>query len=575
MDNKQALYQCLENTVSQATAGNLSVKLFSVDTASAFGIELYIQSDHGTADILFSDAAGTSNAIGSGCVRHAKVASDYGWTIWSLQDNGIRTYYAQFASATNATVRKEMKYGEFTDLLTAIATAPDTIGEPKFTLVGESLNYITNDILRISKIEPTTNFATDTTSVGTAEHPFDKIYVNDLTIKSSLSGIKSLKVGDGTQTLFVSSEVDSDGTTKKTYDNYDGSRNLFLKARTLTIKDADATSDQNDSNIVYDPFGTEDKAITINHVASAQKVDNILTWATDATKAQETDKTFNGSAAKNIYFRTLTITNGLSSDSDKETITYDPLKADTIEQSLTISKVAHATTAGKLATAVSLWGNQFDGSGDATGPIEITTTNNTDSPISTNGTGLVTNLNADLLDGLHASTSSTASTVVARNASNQILINSIAFDNGASSTSTISSIQLGNYCKIYAGGTGDYIDLGSNGYISSTSDRRMKTIYSDESESQWVHEFVRNVHVYDYVFNGTDQHKVGVMAQDMKANIPDRFANQFVNISDESEKGGFKDQMSINKEDLVFILLAEVQRQSKEIDELKAQLAAK
>lgn len=346
MESRQALYQCLENTVT--TTGSQIFLLSVSDDKQPYGIELYIGTSNGVyADVFLSNDINETSKNSGGCVRYAinqklDLSNKYVDVLANLVIYKMgKSYYlvADNLSLATVHVRKEIKYGEFANLKSSASS--DIIADPTQTikLSGITYNYLTNDVLRVKSIEPLTSDSSDPVVLGSGSNRFDTIYVKKIDTTSiqatQITGVSQLISGaDCSDNSQTDSSVFT--TSKGRQDFYDGSTSTTLHPYTLTIRDADNTTE---SNVTYSPFNGGNKSITIDHVTHAGSVDHSLTWEAGAGPEEE-DKSYDGSSPKKIYIRKFTITVPQPGKT-ANTFNYEPL-GNISEQSITIDRVAKA-----------------------------------------------------------------------------------------------------------------------------------------------------------------------------------------------------------------------------------------
>lgn len=372
MNDRQTLYQCLENRVTAVSGKDVFLCSASTNNTSSYGIELYIGDDAGDyIDVILINGTGFV-----GCVRYASITTS-GLSLKKSVSGSVDSYYLSGVASGNVTVRKELKYGEFIELLSSSVDAVTT--NTSLSLSGITSNFLTNNELTVTDLKPkktessigsptypfssiwsgTANcnaivpITAENSSIGTSEKKFENIYaanmtIDSLTINSSITGMKALSFGAG-----ILMKVNNLGaTTTETADSYNGLENLKVVAKKLTINDADDTTNE----VVYDPFGPNDVSIKIDHVGSsdsAAKVNNELSWATSDTGNQEDTKTFNGSEDKKINFRTLKISVPRTDGTQDIGKTYNPISDAVEAQSITINGVEYSEEAGKTSGKLS------------------------------------------------------------------------------------------------------------------------------------------------------------------------------------------------------------------------------
>jgi hypothetical protein len=136
----------------------------------------------------------------------------------------------------------------------------------------------------------------------------------------------------------------------------------------------------------------------------------------------------------------------------------------------------------------------------------------------------------------------------------------LSLANGSSSTS-LSTIAFGNYGMLDLSGTGDYLNLGANGYISSTSDRRLKKDIKPIG-LQDIEDRMAKVETKKFKFkNGDDKTHIGIIAQQLIKNFPE-YADQLT----QKDASGY---YSINTLNLIYVLWEATNQESKKRKELE------
>lgn len=97
-----------------------------------------------------------------------------------------------------------------------------------------------------------------------------------------------------------------------------------------------------------------------------------------------------------------------------------------------------------------------------------------------------------------------------------------------------------------------------------SSDKRMKKDIV-EMDNKALSDFVNSLNVVGYKYIGDDKDRIGLIAQDV-VEADDTLAPYFVEVDEEG-------YMSMRPSDLVFPLIAAVQKLTKEVEDLKSQLA--
>jgi hypothetical protein len=228
---------------------------------------------------------------------------------------------------------------------------------------------------------------------------------------------------------------------------------------------------------------------------------NTLTLNTSGTGLSGST-TFNNSGAA-----TFTVTSNATNANTGSTIVARDASGNFTAGTITAALTGNATTATTLQTTRTIWGQNFNGGANVSGALTGATTGTFSStvsataytstvatgtaPFTVSSTTVVTNLNADLLDGLNSATANTASTIVARDASGNFTAGTItAALTGNASTATTATNQSGGTVSATTGAFSGVTDF--TGGSSGVPAIRIKSSGTNWAEGFAVHPVTDN-----------------------------------------------------------------------------------
>lgn len=190
-DVRQSLYQTIENEI-KTTADSTVLDLFEVDSScNAFAITLYIENatKNDFITITFTNGEVKTGTTGDSVpyyyINQASIASDdESYTFYRKSDTEKRYYLESNAlKSSNLVIRKEIKFGTFSKLLTTISS--ETVsGYENLVSISEDTNNISNgsfivagDTTYVNKLLPK---ATNSGVIGDSANSFKNGYLKNI-----------------------------------------------------------------------------------------------------------------------------------------------------------------------------------------------------------------------------------------------------------------------------------------------------------------------------------------------------------------------------------------------------------
>lgn len=190
-DVRQSLYQTIENKI-ETEADSTVLDLFEVDdSCNAFAITLYIENTTKNDFITITFTNGevktgtTGDSVPYYYINQASIASDdESYTFYRKSDTEKRYYLESNAlKSSNLVIRKEIKFGTFSKLLTTISS--ETVsGYENLVSISEDTNNISNgsfivagDTTYVNKLLPK---ATNSGVIGDSANSFKNGYLKNI-----------------------------------------------------------------------------------------------------------------------------------------------------------------------------------------------------------------------------------------------------------------------------------------------------------------------------------------------------------------------------------------------------------
>lgn len=270
--------------------------------------------------------------------------------------------------------------------------------------------------------------------------------------QDKLTAGDGIKITDGV----ISSDIDLTiykVVTSLPEDNIDDNKIYLVLSESTSSTEGNIYTEYVHVNNTWEEIGVYKAAVDLNPYLTKESASE--TYATKIELGNKADSatTLEGYGIEDAYISNRTIHLGdesldvpvdVSNDLNSLTSKVDTLEGSISDIQSSVSElesvmedgsVKNAATADKLSSTVTLWGQEFDGSDDVDGDITVNGTVSAES-IAVSSNALVTNLNADMIDGKHLEDISTTIAVDGQGA----LTLDVDYDKSASKVTITGSI---------------------------------------------------------------------------------------------------------------------------------------